>query len=95
MCAEASTILRAVAADFFFTAGIWRSLPITVFGTNRVSPLSCARLSIGNVLEFLCWKWKPYPELYSVSPDWFEVCFMYEKFAACREFGVVLTEFCD
>jgi hypothetical protein len=37
-------------------------------------PLSCARLSIGNVLEFLCWKWKPIPELYSVSPDWFEYC---------------------
>jgi hypothetical protein len=24
-----------------------------------VRPLSCARLSIGNVLEFLCLKWKP------------------------------------
>jgi hypothetical protein len=28
-----------------------------------VRPLSCARLSIGNVLEFLCWKWKPYPRV--------------------------------
>jgi hypothetical protein len=26
-----------------------------------VRPLSCTRLSIGNVLEFVCWKWKPYP----------------------------------
>jgi hypothetical protein len=26
-------------------------------------PLSCARLSIGSVLEFLCWKWKPYPRV--------------------------------
>jgi hypothetical protein len=26
-------------------------------------PLSCARLSVGNVLEFLCWKWKPYPRV--------------------------------
>jgi hypothetical protein len=32
MCAEASTILRAVAADFLFNR-IWRSLPITVFCT--------------------------------------------------------------
>jgi hypothetical protein len=29
MCAEASTVLRAVAADFF---GVWKSLRITVFG---------------------------------------------------------------
>jgi hypothetical protein len=26
------------------------------------------------------------PEIYSVSPDWFEYCFLYEKFVACREF---------
>jgi hypothetical protein len=26
------------------------------------------------------------PELYSVSPEWFEYCFIYEKFVACREF---------
>jgi hypothetical protein len=32
MCAEASTVLRAVAAEFFFYCGIWRSLRITVFG---------------------------------------------------------------
>jgi hypothetical protein len=25
-------------------------------------------------------------ELYSVSPDWFEYCFIYDKFVACREF---------
>jgi hypothetical protein len=28
-----------------------------------VRPLSCARVSIGNVLELLCWKWKPYPRV--------------------------------
>jgi hypothetical protein len=26
-----------------------------------VRPLSCARLPTANALEFLCWKWKPYP----------------------------------
>jgi hypothetical protein len=51
MCAEASTILRAVAANSSLTAGIWSSL-----------------------------------ELYSVSPDWFEYSFIYEKFVACGEF---------
>jgi hypothetical protein len=35
MCAEASTILRAVAADFSFNVGIWRSLRKTVFGTHQ------------------------------------------------------------
>jgi hypothetical protein len=28
-----------------------------------VRPLSCPRLSIGNIIEFLCWKWKPYPRV--------------------------------
>jgi hypothetical protein len=51
-----------------------------------VRPLSCARLSIGKVLEFLCWKWKPYPRVVLRNPDWFEYCFIYEKFVACREF---------
>jgi hypothetical protein len=32
------------------------------------------------------WKWKPTPELYYLSPDWFEYCFIYEKFVACGEF---------
>jgi hypothetical protein len=35
MCAEASTILKAVAADFFLTVGVWKSLQITVFGTYQ------------------------------------------------------------
>jgi hypothetical protein len=35
MCAEVSTVLRAVAADFFFNCWYWRSLRITVFGTYQ------------------------------------------------------------
>jgi hypothetical protein len=36
VCAEASIVLRAVAAYFFFlTVGVWRSFRITVFGTNQ------------------------------------------------------------
>jgi hypothetical protein len=30
-----------------------------------VRPLSCAKLSVGSVLRFPCWKRKPYPKLYS------------------------------
>jgi hypothetical protein len=79
MCAGASIILRAVAADFFFNC--WyleipsdkciRHIP------SKVCPLQCARLSIANVLEFICWKWKPYPKFsFRISPDWFEYCIM-------------------
>jgi hypothetical protein len=38
-----------------------------------VRPLSCARLSIGNVQEFLCWRWKPYPS-----------CFRFAKMCLCQ-----------
>jgi hypothetical protein len=63
MCAEAITILRAVAADFFFNC--WcLEIPSEPYSAHtNVRPLSCATLSIGNVLEFLCWKWKPYPKV--------------------------------
>jgi hypothetical protein len=33
VCAEASTVLRAVAADFLLTVAVWRSLRITIFST--------------------------------------------------------------
>jgi hypothetical protein len=52
---------------------------------TKVHPLSCARLSIGNVLEYVG-NGSHTTELYSISPDWFEYCFIYEKFVACREF---------
>jgi hypothetical protein len=35
VCTEASTVLRAVVADFFLTVGVWRSLLITIFGMNQ------------------------------------------------------------
>jgi hypothetical protein len=50
-----------------------------------VRPLSWARLSIENDLEFLCWKWKPYPRVvFCKSRMDGEYCFIlvYEKFVA-------------
>jgi hypothetical protein len=35
VCAEVSTVLRAVAAKFSLTVGVWRFLRITVFGTYQ------------------------------------------------------------
>jgi hypothetical protein len=61
MCTEASTTLRAVA--------VFNCWYLEILSDNRiryipkVRPLSCARLSIGNVLEFLCWKLMPYPRV--------------------------------
>jgi hypothetical protein len=69
MCVEASTVLRAVVAKFFFHC---RYLEIP--SDNQ------------NVLEFLCWKLKPYPRVVFRKSRLFEYCFIYEKFVACREF---------
>jgi hypothetical protein len=43
-------MLTAVAADSAHT---------------KVRPLLCARLSIGSVLELICWKWKLFPRVVS------------------------------
>jgi hypothetical protein len=56
---------------------------------TKVRPLLCAMLSIGNILEFLCRKWKLYPRdvFYKSRLVYlFDYCFIYEKFVACREF---------
>jgi hypothetical protein len=63
MYAEASTVLRAVAVYFFFNCCYSE-----IHSDNRIRhiprcPLSCSRLSIGNVQEFLCSKWEPYPRV--------------------------------
>jgi hypothetical protein len=55
---EASTVLRAVAADFFFSC--W---DLEIPSDNRIRHVP--RSSTGNVLEFICWKWKPYPRVVS------------------------------
>jgi hypothetical protein len=64
VCTEASNVLRAVAADFRFN---WWCLEIpsdnSILHVTKMQPLSCARLSVRNVLGFLCWKWKPYPRV--------------------------------
>jgi hypothetical protein len=81
MCAEASTILRAVAADFFFNCWF-----LEIPSDNRIRhiPRCVQYYAQGFRLETF---WNFYvgsgnrtPELCSVSSDWFEHCFIYEKF---------------
>jgi hypothetical protein len=56
MCAEASTVLRAVAANFFFNCW-YLDIPSDnhIRHVTKVRPLSCTRFSVGDILEFLCW----------------------------------------
>jgi hypothetical protein len=64
VCAEASTVLRAVAADFFFNCECLENPSDNrIRHVPKVRPLSFAKLSIGSVIGFLCWKWKPYPRV--------------------------------
>jgi hypothetical protein len=74
MRAEASTILRAVASDFFFIC--WYL---------EIPSDNCIR-HIQRFKNFYIGSGSRTPDLYSVSPDWFEYCFIYEKFVACGEF---------
>jgi hypothetical protein len=70
VCTEASTVMRDVAADFFFN--VWYlEIPSDnrIHQETKVHPLSCTRLSIGSVLGFLCCKWKPYARGVSASLD--------------------------
>jgi hypothetical protein len=76
MCAEASTALRAVAADFFFNC--WY---LEIPSDNRIRHITrcvhyhrkaCSRISMLEV--------EAVPQSCILCPDWFEYCFIYEKF---------------
>jgi hypothetical protein len=62
--------------DFFFNC--W-CLEITVLGAYQGASTTCARLSTGSVLGFLCWKWKPYSSN-SGSDIW---VLLFQRQAAC------------
>jgi hypothetical protein len=87
VCAEASTVLRAVAAYFFFNR--WY---LEIPSDNRIWPIPryvhyhAQGFRLETVQNLYVGSGSRTPELYSVSPDWFEYCFYYEKFVACREF---------
>jgi hypothetical protein len=87
VCAEASTVLRAVAADFFFNC--WyleipsdnriRHIPRCVHHHAQSFRLETFQnFYVGSGIRTL--------DLHSVSPVWFEYYFIYEKFVACTEF---------
>jgi hypothetical protein len=82
MCAEASTILRAVRADFFFNC--WYT-EIPSHNRIRHEP-RCVHYHAQNFRldSILCWKWKPYPRVVFRKSRLVSVLF-YQKFVACVE----------
>jgi hypothetical protein len=79
------TLRRALYWELYLqisslTVGVWRSLRITIFGTYQGASTIMHKALIGNVLEFLCWKWKPYPRVV-----FHKSIFCNEKFVACGE----------
>jgi hypothetical protein len=85
--AETKTVLRAVAKDFFFNC--W-CLEIPSDNSIRHVPMCVCYHAQGVRLEtfqnFYVGSGSRTPEFYSVGPDWFEYCFIYDKFVVCREF---------
>jgi hypothetical protein len=87
VCDEASTVLRAVAENFSFSC--WY---LEIPSDNRIRhiPMCIHYHAQGFRLEtfqdFYVGSGSRTLELYSVSPDWFEYCFIYEKFVARGEF---------
>jgi hypothetical protein len=86
MCAEVSTILRAVAAYFFFNC--WY-LEIPSHNHIRHMPRCVHYHAQGLRLEtfqnFYVGSGSLTPELYPVGPNWFKYGFIDEKFVACCE----------
>jgi hypothetical protein len=87
MCAEASTVLRAVAADFFCNCWcleipsdnrIWHIPKCVHYHAQGFRLETSKNVYVGSGSRT--------PVLYSISPDWFEYCFIYEKSVAYREF---------
>jgi hypothetical protein len=87
MCAEASPILRVVAADFFFNC--WY---LEIPSDNRIPHIPrCVNyhaqgFRLETFYRFYVGSRSRIPELYFISPDWFAYCFIYEKFVASRQY---------
>jgi hypothetical protein len=72
--------IESCSGRFHLTVGVWRSLRLTVFGTYHGASTS--------MLKVFDWKRSRISmlELYSVSPDWFDYCFIYDKFLLVESF---------
>jgi hypothetical protein len=87
VCAEASAVLRAVAADFF--SNCWC---LEIPSDNRIRHVPrciyyhAQGLRLETFQNVYVGSGSRTPELHSVAPDWFGYCFIYVKFVARGEF---------
>jgi hypothetical protein len=78
VCAEASTVLRAVAEDF-------NSWCLEIPSDNRIRHeprcvhYHAQSFQLETFYDFYVGSGSRTTELSSVSPDWFQYCFIYEK----------------
>jgi hypothetical protein len=78
MCAEASTVLRAVVEDFFFNC-----LCMNIPSDNCIQHIQrCVHYHVQS------FQLKAFKDFYVGSPYWCQYCFIYEKFNACGEFDL-------
>jgi hypothetical protein len=86
MCAEASTILRAEAADFYFNCW-YLQIPLDnhIRHVTRYVNYHEQGFRLETFRNFYVGSGSCTPELYLVSPNWFEYGFIDEKFVTCCE----------
>jgi hypothetical protein len=87
VCAEASTVLRVLAENLFFNC--WcMEIPSAnhIRHVSRFVHYHAQSFQLKAFQDLYVSSGSRTPELYSVSPDWFEYCFIDEKFVACGEF---------
>jgi hypothetical protein len=93
MCAEASTIVRAEAADFFCNCEA-----VKIPSVERVGDVpGCVHyhaqgLGLESFQDFNVGGGSSAPELYNIGPDGFENCFIEEYFVGGGEVGLATEQ---
>jgi hypothetical protein len=89
VCTEASIVLTAVAADFFFNC--WCSeirLDNHIQHEQRCVQYHVQTLKLEAFYDLYVGSGRRTPEFYSISPDWFVYCFIYEKLLLTESFDL-------
>jgi hypothetical protein len=78
-------MLRTVVADFFFNCW-YLEMDNHILDIPWCIHYHAQGFRLESLQNFYVGSGSRTRELYSISPDWFQYCFIYEKFVACREF---------
>jgi hypothetical protein len=90
VCTEAGTVLGTVAADFFSNCS-YSEIPLDnrIRHVPRCVHYHARGFRLETFWNFYVGSGSRTPELYSVSPVWFEYCFMYEKSIVSKSQNIV------